>query len=426
MSAILDTLEQLYITRESEVERFFARARAEAAPFVTTSVDLRHSGLRLAPVDTNLYPAGFNNLSVAAELRAARYLQHYMEDHHAGAKRLLIVPENHTRNLSYLDSLVVLKRIAEASGFEVEIGNLSAEPGAPVKLISRSGHELTQQPLTRDGATLKSESGFTPDVILLNNDCTSGPPPLLENIAQPVMPPVEMGWYRRRKSTHFSAYRELAQAFAAEFNLDPWLLAADFHRCGMIDFKAREGLDCLAKAVDAMITTARAKHSEYGINDDPYIYMKADGGTYGMGIMVVRSGTEIMEMNKKDRNKMQVIKEGARVSEVILQEGIPTIDRVQGAPAEPMIYLVDGIPAGGMFRFNPSRDALGNLNAAGMEFTGMCDETEMPENRQPVRACHFRAFGLIAALAALAAGREKAEQPNFTQKSLDYVARTAS
>jgi glutamate--cysteine ligase len=118
----------------------------------------------------------------------------------------------------------------------------------------------------------------------------------------------------------------------------------------------------------------------------------------------------VLSLNKKERNKMQVVKEGAHVTEVIVQEGVPTVDTVKGSPAEPMIYMVDGVPVGGMFRYNPARDAFANLNAAGMEFTGMCDESEPPEcDRQAVRDCHFRAFVLVTALASLAAGREMME-----------------
>lgn len=392
---ILGTLESLYAAQEERIERWLALRRAEAQPFVTTSVDLRHSGLRLAPVDTNLYPAGFNNLSPQAETRAARFFKRYMEDHYPQARRVLIVPENHTRNLPYLDSLAVLKRLIGRAGLEAEIGSLRDDPPEG------------QARARRSGVWLETEAGFRPEVILLNNDCSAGVPPLLAGIAQPVLPPVGMGWWRRRKSVHFTAYRALVEEFAGEFGLDPWLIAADFHACGQVDFKQREGLDCLAKAVDGIIERARAKHAEYGMKEEPYAFVKADSGTYGMGIMTVRSGSEILEVNKKERNKMHVVKEGVQVSEVIVQEGIPTVDRVHGNPAEPMIYLIDGVPVGGMWRINAARDAYGNLNAAGMEFTGMCDEREENADcREPVKDCNFRAFGLIAALAALAAGRE--------------------
>ncbi|NBO20047.1 MAG: glutamate--cysteine ligase, partial [Proteobacteria bacterium] len=53
MSDILDRLKQLNDQRGDEVEAWFSRQRAKAAPFFYNSVDLRHSGLKLAPVDTN-------------------------------------------------------------------------------------------------------------------------------------------------------------------------------------------------------------------------------------------------------------------------------------------------------------------------------------------------------------------------------------
>jgi len=397
MLPILDHLDQLYTAREEEIERWLGQKRAEAPPYLYNSVDLRHSGVRLAPVDTNLYPAGFNTLSAAAAVRASRFLHSSFAERFPGAKRLLIAPETHTRNQHYLENVAALKRILETAGMETQVGALSAE--AP-------GEKLTQK-----NGLLLTERGFTPDVIVLNNDCTSGIPELLQNIAQPIVPPPEMGWWRRRKTVHFCAYRELATAFADTFKLDPWLIAAEFRRCGHIDFKAHVGLDRVAHAVDNVIAKARAKHRQYGIAEDPYVFVKADSGTYGMGIMAVHSGSEMIELNKKNRNKMQSIKEGAEVHEVIVQEGIPTIDRVAGKPAEQMIYLIDGIPTGGMYRVNGERDSTSNLNAAGVEFTGMCDETEAVfDCRQPVKNCQFRAFGLVAALAALAVPREHYEE----------------
>ncbi len=401
---ILETLEKLYLNREDDIERWLGKLRNGCTPHFYNSVDLRHSNARLVPVDTNLYPAGFNNLSAAAEARASRFTRHYFDEHFPEAARTLIVPEDHTRNLAYLDNLLALKRIIESAGLEVQIGSLQEAR----KLTSLSGQDVVQHALVKENGRLRTQGGFTPDFIVLNNDCTSGIPPLLAGLSQPIVPPPEMGWHARRKSAHFTAYGQLAQEFAKEFGLDPWLIHADFHSCGRIDFKESSGLDCVAAAIDGLIEKARKKHAEYGIKEDPYVFVKADSGTYGMGVMSVHSGSEILELNKKERNKMQVVKEGARVSEVIVQEGVPTADRISGKPAEPMIYLVDGIPVGGMYRVNGGRDAYINLNAAGVEFTGMCDEQETVRDcRQPVRDCNFRSFGLIAALAALAVPRER-------------------
>lgn len=415
MSDILTRLRNLHEAKGDAVEAWFAARRGEAPPFVYTSVDLRHSGMRLVPVDTNLFPAGFNNLSPAAAERASRYFRHYLDENYPGTKKILLFAESHTRNLAYLENLHCLKTMLEQSGAEIIIGSLAVEAGKPLALVSSEGHAVMEYALLKQGDKLMADGGFTPDLVLMNNDMTAGIPEVVQGINQPVIPSPQMGWWQRRKSVHFCAYQQLVQQFCEAFSLDSWLLNAEFHQCGVVDFKERTGLDCVAKGVDKVIARAREKHREYGIAEDPYVYVKADSGTYGMGIMTVRSGSEMMELNKKERNKMHVIKEGAQVTEVIIQEGIPTIDTVDGKPAEPMMYLVDGLPAGGMYRVNGQRDARGNLNAAGVEFTGMCDEDEHISHKQPVVTCDFRSFGLIAALAALAAA---IEQHKAKQKEL--------
>lgn len=404
MQPILDFLRELRALHAQRIEQWLEDRREDAAPYITTSVDIRHCGSRMVPVDTNLYPAGFNNLSRAGEARAIQGLRQYFQTRMPDAKRILIVPENHTRNLNYLESLWRLQYMLSEAGLQVAIGNLGAEAGKLVELTSASGKELVQEPLVREGDRVQTESGFVPDFVLLNNDLTSGIPKRLEGITQPVCPPLSTGWYRRRKSTHFAAYRELAEEFASEFRFDPWLISALFYKCGMINFQAREGLDCLAKGVDCVLEAVARKYAEYGIKEEPYVFVKADSGTYGMGIMTVRSGAEMLELNKKARNKMQVIKEGTVNSEVIIQEGVPTIDKVDGSPAEPVIYMIDGQPVGGLYRVNVNRDAKDNLNAAGMTFAGMCDEKE--DGDVSMTRCHMRSFGLIASIAALAAARE--------------------
>ena len=78
---------------------------------------------------------------------------------------------------------------------------------------------------------------------------------------------------------------------------------------------------------------------------------------------------------------------------------------MEGAPAEPMLDLVDGHAIGGAYRVNDQRDAQNNLNATGMRFVGICDEGEA--GNVPVPRCQFGALGLIAELASLAAPREE-------------------
>jgi glutamate--cysteine ligase len=59
---ILD-LEKRILDRTTEIERWFRLAWNEQTPPFYSSVDVRNAGFKLAPVDTNLFPGGFNNLA---------------------------------------------------------------------------------------------------------------------------------------------------------------------------------------------------------------------------------------------------------------------------------------------------------------------------------------------------------------------------
>lgn len=417
VTPVLEQLKTLADLRREEICAWLEARRAESgAPFYS-SVDVRHAGFKLAPVDTNLFPAGFNQLSPAARTRAAarmkerfaRYsgLRSIGEGASASATKILIIPENHTRNTGYIDNLAALRDIFIAAGATVEIGSLVASD-APIEVTASTGEVLREMPLSRQGSLLKAADGFCPQLIVLNNDLTSGLPEMLRGVSQPILPRPSQGWYRRRKSIYFDAYATLAREFAMAFDLDPWLISAESQKCGRVDFGERQGLECVAVNVEKVLHKIRSKYAQYGIAQEPYVYVKSDAGTYGMGIMTVRAGEEVLEINKKIRNKMNVIKEGVQSTEVIIQEGVPTVDVVEGAPAEPMMYLMDGHAVGGAYRVNDQRDAQNNLNATGMRFVGMCDEKESQrEGRFEMPSCSFGALGLIAELASLAATREE-------------------
>jgi len=58
----LNELESHILDKQTDIEQWFRKQWvASPAPFYT-SVDLRNAGFKVAPVDTNIFPAGFNNL----------------------------------------------------------------------------------------------------------------------------------------------------------------------------------------------------------------------------------------------------------------------------------------------------------------------------------------------------------------------------
>jgi glutamate--cysteine ligase len=274
-----------------------------------------------------------------------------------------------------------------------------------------SGIVLTIEPLRREGDRV-AVGDFVPDLLLLNNDLSAGIPPLLENVAQIVRPALKLGWSTRLKSVHFSFYQQVAREFAGLTGIDPWLIDPLFRNCGEIDFMKREGQSCLQKNIDSLLESVRAKYDEYGIRCRPFAMVKADAGTYGMGVLPIHSAEELMELNRKQRTKMATTKEGQKVTKVIIQEGVYTYETLGDPPhvAEPVVYLIDHNVVGGFYRVHEGRSSSENLNAPGMRFEPLAfEECCITPDRGRSPEAHtnrFYAYGVIARLAALAAARE--------------------
>jgi len=290
----------------------------------------------------------------------------------------------------------------------VRIGSLLPGMTEPMMVDLPNGKQLKLEPLKRSGNRLGVD-GFDPCVVLLNNDLSAGIPDILRNVEQPLFPPLHAGWAVRRKSNHFAAYNDVAKDFAQHIGIDPWLINPFFEMCGKINFQTHEGEECLAGYVSEMLDDIRAKYKEYGINDDPFVIVKADAGTYGMGIMTVKDASEVVGLNRKQRNKMAVVKEGMEVHEVLVQEGVYTFETVRDAVAEPVVYMIDRFVVGGFYRLNTQRGKDQNLNAPGMQFEQLAfaEPCSSPDPDDPDCAPNrFYAYGVIARLALLAASIE--------------------
>ena len=404
-------LEQRILDANTAIERWFRLHWLAQEPPFYCSVDVRNSGFKLAPVDTNLFPGGFNNLGPAFMPLAVQAATTAVEKICPEAKNLLLVPENHTRNRWYLENVATLAAILRQTGLEVRIGGLSTEQ--KTELETATGKKILLEPLKRDGSRLGVE-GFDPCAILVNNDLSAGVPAILQGLHEQVlMPPLHAGWATRRKSVHFSAYDEIAAGFAQLLQIDPWLVNPYHARCGEIDFHARAGEECLASNVAMLLEKIRLKYLEYGIKDAPYVAVKADAGTYGMGVMMVRDAAEVRDLNRKQRNKMAVVKEGLAVTDVIIQEGVHTVERVEAKAAEPVVYMIERHVIGGFYRVHGARAADENLNAPGMHFVPLAFEqsctTPDPHANCDAPPNRFYAYGVVARLALAAAGLELAK-----------------
>jgi glutamate--cysteine ligase len=253
---------------------------------------------------------------------------------------------------------------------------------------------------------------FDPCTILLNNDLSSGIPGILEDIyEQYLLPPLHAGWSVRRKSNHFHSYEEVSKRFGKLLGIDPWLINPMFNKCGELDFAEATGMDCLTTNVDALLAKIRKKYKEYGINEKPFVVVKADNGTYGMGIVMVRDVKELEQLIRKAKNKVPVTKGGQEVHEVIIQEGVLTNERINEAVAEPVVYMMDRYVVGGFYRVHAERGVDENLNAPGARFVPLAFAESMrlpqPGERPGASAPNrFYMYGVIGRLAMLAASYE--------------------
>jgi glutamate--cysteine ligase len=215
----------------------------------------------------------------------------------------------------------------------------------------------------------------------------------------------------RRKTQHFAAYEEVSKRFGKLLGIDPWLINPMFTQCGQVNFSEGEGIECVREQVDALLAKIRRKYKEYGILEKPFVVVKADNGTYGMGIMTVRDASEVESINRRTRNKMSVIKDGQSVSEVIIQEGVITHERLNDAVAEPVVYMMDRYVVGGFYRVHAERGVDENLNAPGASFVPLAFEQSAHMPQPGVKAGvstpnRFYMYGVIGRLAMLAASYE--------------------
>jgi glutamate--cysteine ligase len=411
-TAPLLRFETQLLQRSADIEAWFRSQWHKTAPPFYCSVDLRNAGFKLAPVDTNLFPGGFNNLNPEFESLCVQAIQSAVERVCPDAKSLLLVPENHTRNKFYLENVATLFDLIQKAGFHVRIGSVIPDLREPTDLtLEISGRTLHLEPLQRSGNRVHV-AGFDPCVVLLNNDLSAGIPPILDGVEQQVLPPQALGWHARLKSQHFGFYREVARDFGEVAGIDSWLVDPLFRNCGQINFLKREGEECLISNVELLLEDIKAKYKQYDIKEEPFVIVKADAGTYGMGVMTVKSVDDVREMNRKARTHMASAKEGRDVTGAIIQEGVYTFETwgPEHHTAEPVVYMIDRFVVGGFYRVNEKRGNQENLNSPGMSFKPLAFESccSHPDRTLAPDALPNRsyAYGIVARLALLAAARE--------------------
>lgn len=382
---------------------YASQAKECFLPFYT-SFDIRDSGYKIAPVDANLYPAGFNNICQADKDSSYELVAEYIKKHYGpDVKNVGLLTEEHTNNPYYWDNVYWIKTLLTEAGYDVTL-LLPKMIEEPMQFVSASGYNLTVAPYRQESASeIKNSEGVALDLIISNNDFSTAYDSWLKDIDVKINPPLQMGWHNRKKIDFFDEYNKLATQFAELIGVSPLLLTIDTQAYDNFSISEEESMVALQDKAKAMFEDLEQKYKEHNIPQNPYLFIKNSSGTYGLGVIEIKSPEDILSWNYKSRKKMKAAKGGGGIEAVILQEGIPTIVKDQENTAEPAIYMIGDRLAGGFLRVNERKGPEENLNAPGAVFSRLC-VSDLEFNHQG--RMMENVYGWIARLSVLAVGRE--------------------
>jgi len=382
---------------------------------IYSSYDIRDSGYKVTNVDANIYPAGFNNICPTDKESAAELFKKYIHVHYGlNIKKIMLITEEHTNNPFYLENVASITEMLTNGGFKVQVA-FPQNLAEPLSLTSVTGKTVT---VYSGYVQSQSFKDFAPDIVMSNNDFSLALSDWGQQLALPLNPPRELGWYQRKKSRYFENYNKLVDEFSKVAKIDPFLMRVETELFSNFDINSDESRDQLATAVDMFLARLQKTYLEKGIEQKPFCFVKNNAGTYGLAVVKVNSGDEVKEWTYKSRKKMKAAKGGREVEEVIIQEGIPSVVTAEGASAEPVIYMVGCELAGGFLRTHSEKSSTESLNSPGAVYKKLC-VTDLQDDRE--KCPKENVYGWSAKLGLLAIGLE-AQQMNVQFKGYQKAA----
>lgn len=384
---------------------FLAKHKNLAFPFYS-SFDLRDAGFKIVPVDANIFPAGMNNICQVDRDNAVDVAKEFLDSHYSSdTRKILLLTEEHTQNPYYWDNVAALQKMLIGAGRDVRLA-IPRPLSAPLAVTNASGEKLEVHSATRSGNGVDI-AGFKPDLIISNNDFSTEYEEWARALDIPMNPPRELGWYRRRKDRFFKIYNQLVGEFCDLLKLDPWSMQVETEVFQNFEVDDEESRDQLAAQARTLYDRIKANYVKHGIDRDPFLFVKNNSGTYGLGVAQVKHPDEIKTWNNKSRKKMKAAKGGREISEVIIQEGVPTTTQAEGGhTAEPVIYMIGCQLAGGFLRTHSEKGAEESLNSPGAVYQRLCvSDLEVKMEGCPLE----NSYGWIARLAFLSVAIEAKE-----------------
>jgi len=411
----LNELEQRILDATPAIERWFRLEWMEHTPPIYAAIDIRNAGFKVAPTDTNLYPADWHNLAGDVLPLAVQAAQAAIEKICPEARNLLIVPKNGTPSDSDLANLARLRQIFGMVGLNVRYGSidpaLKKNAVYPLPEGDDTGGPITFEPAQRIGpsALRLGLKHFDPCTILLNNPLAAGAPGILEDLyEQYLLPPLQAGWTVRRMSRHYQCHDDICKRFGKLLGLDPWLIHPLFAACGEIAPGARPDAAVLREQVHALLAKIRRKYREYGIHDKPFAIIKARG--HPLHLVTVRDVKELdalLERLPKCKGDADQAAFGPAAGDLLVQEGIAEAGQIDGAAAEPVVYTIDRYVVGGYHRLR-QQQAGPHGHYVPLAFPGSVQPPRLarPGHDEIAASNRFYLYGVVGRLALVAASYE--------------------
>ena len=126
MTFVHDLTQRLEENRDL-ISEWMVKKRGEVPIPIYGSVDIRDAGWKVAVVDANHFPAGFNNTSIEDEPHLAALLKNHINRKHEGCTWVHLYPESHTRNPGYVENVATIKRLIQIAGFRCTVGSPELE-----------------------------------------------------------------------------------------------------------------------------------------------------------------------------------------------------------------------------------------------------------------------------------------------------------
>ena len=282
-----------------------------------------------------------------------------MKKHYPTCKKILLLAEEHTKNFYYWDNIYIIKSLIEYGGYKVTVCVPGKVITSPRKITTASGREVSIH-------LLNKEKG---DLVISNNDFSVNYGLSQDNFYNPC---IEMGWNSRKKHSFFIEYNKIATEFSSLIGVDPWCIRVETELFSPFDLDSKENMNLLKDRAARLLKDLKDKQPDASM-EDPYLFLKNNSGTYGLGITTIDRAEELNHLNYKDRKKLKASKSGSGIKELILQEGISTIlGQEKAQSAEPVIYMIGSDLTGGFLRGHSKQGYKANLNSPGAVYQRLC------------------------------------------------------